>query len=63
MNCQKNTASDAKGALADAVINSLITEGTETDFDLIINMYNAAPFGQEKIGMRCSAGRLPCKSE
>ena len=47
----KKYASDAKGALADAVINSLITEGRETDFDLIIDMYNAAPFGQEKIGM------------
>ncbi|MEP7110527.1 MAG: M1 family metallopeptidase [Ferruginibacter sp.] len=47
----KKYASDAKGILAAVVINSLIAEGRETDFDLIAGIYNEEPFSQEKIGM------------
>ena len=45
---------DSKGGLADVVMSSLIIEGKETDFDLIIKMYNETPFSQEKIGISLS---------
>ncbi len=46
--------SDSKGGLANIVMSSLIIEGKERDFDLIIRMYNETPFSQEKIGISLS---------
>lgn len=46
----KKFSSDAKGALGEIVINTLIENGTEADFDIIANNYNDAPLSQEKVG-------------
>ena len=47
----KKYAADAKGTLAEVVLHSLITQGQEEDYDVISNLFNETPFGQEKIGM------------
>ncbi|MEO6355599.1 MAG: hypothetical protein ABIU77_00560, partial [Ferruginibacter sp.] len=47
----KKYAADAKGALGEAVLSTLITQGTEDDYELISNLFNETSFGQEKIGM------------
>jgi aminopeptidase N len=47
----KKYAADAKGALGEAVLGTLITQGTEDDYELISNLFNETSFGQEKIGM------------
>jgi aminopeptidase N len=47
----KKYAVDAKGALAEAVLSTLITQGNEADYDVISNLFNETSFGQEKVGM------------
>ncbi len=47
----KTYSADAKGALGDAVSQTLITQGTEADFDFVAKLYNDAPPNQEKVGM------------
>jgi aminopeptidase N len=45
----KKYGADAKGALSNAVIDVLIAQGTEADFDFVANAYKEAPLSQEKI--------------
>ena len=47
----KKYAADAKGTLGEAVLVSLIGRGKEEDYDVISQLFNETPFGQEKIGM------------
>lgn len=47
----KKYASDAKGVLAEVVMTGLISEGKESDFEVITNLFNETAFSQEKIGM------------
>ncbi|MBC7935207.1 MAG: M1 family metallopeptidase [Rhizobacter sp.] len=47
----KKYGSDAKGALSNAIIDILIAQGTEADFDFVVNAYKEAPLSQEKIGL------------
>ncbi|WP_301928412.1 M1 family metallopeptidase [Ferruginibacter sp.] len=47
----KKYAADAKGALGEAVLSGLITQGNEADYDVISNLFNQTSFGQEKVAM------------
>ncbi|MBC7507238.1 MAG: M1 family metallopeptidase [Ferruginibacter sp.] len=47
----KKYAADAKGALAEAILSSIIIQGNEEDYDIVTNLFNNTPFSQEKIGM------------
>ena len=50
-NIAKKYGNGAKGALENAVIDILIAQGTEADFDLIADAYKSAPTSQEKVMM------------
>ena len=45
----KKYSADAKGALGEAVSKILISEGNETDFDFVTNLYEETPPNQEKV--------------
>lgn len=47
----KKYSVDAKGRLGDEVNNTLLSQGTEADFDFIAKSYNDAPLSQEKLSM------------
>ena len=47
----KKYSNDARGALENVIIDILIAQGTENDFDFIANAYNNAPASQEKVMM------------
>lgn len=48
-NLAKKYSTDAKGALSNAIIDVLIAQGTEADFDFVANAYKEAPLSQEKV--------------
>lgn len=48
-NLAKKYSNDAKGALSNAIIDVLIAQGTEADFDFVANAYRDAPLSQEKV--------------
>ncbi len=47
----KKYSKDAKGSLGTAVTDILLEQGTEADFDVIADAYQAAPTSQEKVMM------------
>ena len=47
----KKYSADAKGTLAEVIMNTLIAEGRESDFEIITRLFNETSFSQEKIGM------------
>lgn len=47
----KQYSNDAKGALGNAVMEVLIKQGTEADFDVIAKAYSNTPTSQEKVGL------------
>ena len=47
----KKYSSDAKGVLGEEVNKTLLSKGTEEDFDFIATAYKEAPLSQEKFGM------------
>jgi len=52
----KKFSSDAKGGLGTVVNKAIISNGTETDFDLIAKNYQETPPSQEKIGSTIDFG-------
>ena len=47
----KKYMADSKGALGTAIVDIIIANGTELDFDFIAEKYNASPLGMEKLDM------------
>ena len=47
----KKYSTDAKGPLSNAIIDIVIAEGTEADFDFVVNAYREAPLSQEKVAL------------
>lgn len=47
----KTYGKDAKGALSNAVIDVLISQGTEADFNYVADAYRNAPLSQEKLAL------------
>jgi aminopeptidase N len=45
----KKYSSDAKGDLGDAVNETIMSQGTEADFDLVAKSYDKLPLSQEKV--------------
>ena len=50
-NLAKKYMADSKGALGTAIIDIIIANGTELDFDYIAEKYNVSPLGMEKLEM------------
>lgn len=45
----KKHSVDAKGALSEAISNIIIEQGTEADFDIVVNSFRELPLSQEKL--------------
>ena len=55
----KKHSVDAKGALSEAISEIIMEQGTEEDFSIVLNSYNALPLSQEKLtGTDVFAGYL-----
>jgi aminopeptidase N len=55
----KKHSSDAKGALSEAITEIIMDQGTEEDFDIVVNSYRELPLSQEKLtGTDVFAGYL-----